>query len=142
MSRENTIRGIASSFLLACHPPPNNDLKSLRANGEAISIPGIKKNEMSKRGFVYILTNKLNNVLYVGVTSNLTQRLHQHRTGVFTNSFTSKYNVNKLVYYEEFLSIEDAIFREKQLKAGSRKKKIELIEKMNKDWKDISVQYF
>ena len=97
---------------------------------------------MSKRGFIYILTNKSNKVLYVGVTSDLTQRLHQHRTGVFTNSFTSKYNANKLVYYEEFLTIEDAIYREKQLKAGSRKKKIELIEKMNKDWNDLSKEYY
>lgn len=97
---------------------------------------------MEKAGFVYILTNKSNKVLYVGVTSNLVQRLHQHRTGFFKNSFTKKYNVNKLTYYEKFLSIEDAIYREKQLKAGSRKRKIELIERMNKDWKDLSAQYF
>ena len=97
---------------------------------------------MSKRGFVYILTNQSNNVLYVGVTSDLATRLHQHRTGVFKNSFTSRYNVNKLVYYEEFLSMADAIFREKQLKAGSRKKKIELIERRNKEWDDLSKQYF
>ena len=97
---------------------------------------------MSKRGFVYILTNQSNNVLYVGVTSDLATRLHQHRTGVFKNSFTSRYNVNKLVYYEEFLSMADAIFREKQLKAGSRKKKIELIERRNKEWNDLSKQYF
>ena len=97
---------------------------------------------MSKRGFVYILTNQSNNVLYVGVTSDLATRLHQHRTGVFKNSFTSRYNVNKLVYYEEFLSMADAISREKQLKAGSRKKKIELIERRNKEWNDLSKQYF
>ena len=97
---------------------------------------------MEKRGFVYILTNRSNNVLYLGVTSDLATRLHQYRTGMYKNSFTSRHNVNKLVYYEEFLSIADAIFREKQLKAGSRKKKIELIERRNKEWDDLSKQYF
>ena len=93
---------------------------------------------MEKSGFIYILTNRNNTVLYVGVTSNLTQRVHQHRTGFFKNSFTSRYNLTKLVYYEKFLSIEDAIGREKQLKAGSRKKKVELIENNNMEWKDLS----
>ena len=93
---------------------------------------------MVKSGFIYILTNRNNTVLYVGVTSNLTQRVHQHRTGFFKNSFTSRYNLTKLVYYEKFLSIEDAIGREKQLKAGSRKKKVELIEKNNMEWEDLS----
>jgi putative endonuclease len=90
-----------------------------------------------KRGYIYILTNKNNTVLYVGVTSNLTQRIQQHQSGFFKNAFTSRYNLSKLVYYEEFLSMEDAIGREKQLKAGSRQKKVKLIEKKNKDWKDL-----
>ena len=97
---------------------------------------------MKYGGYVYILSNKTNTVLYTGVTSNLAQRLHQHRTGLFKNSFTSRYNLTKLVYYEKFMTIEDAIFREKQLKAGSRKKKIERIEKMNKDWDDLSKMYY
>ena len=63
--------------------------------------------------------------------------MQQHRSGYFRNAFTSRYNVTKLVYYEEFLSIEDAISREKQLKAGSRKKKVDLIEKRNPVWKDL-----
>lgn len=92
---------------------------------------------MERGGYIYILTNKNNSVLYIGVTSNLEQRIWQHRKGVFKNAFTSRYNVTKLVYYEEFLSIEDAISREKQLKAGSRKKKIDLIEKRNPEWKDL-----
>jgi putative endonuclease len=91
-----------------------------------------------KKGYIYILTNHNNTVLYIGVTSNLTQRIQQHKTGYFKNAFTSRFNINKLVYYEEFLSIEDAIRREKQLKGGSRRKKVELIEKRNKDWKDLS----
>lgn len=80
--------------------------------------------------------------MYIGVTSDLTQRIEQHKTGYFKNAFTSRYNLNKLVYFEVFLSIEDAIRREKQLKAGSRKKKIELIERRNKDWEDISKEKF
>lgn len=97
---------------------------------------------MEREGFIYILTNKNNTSLYVGVPSNLSQRLLQHRNGFFKNSFTSRYNLNKLIYSEKFLSIEEAIQREKQLKAGSRRKKIELIEKMNKGWKDLSKQSF
>ena len=93
---------------------------------------------MKKGGYIYILTNKNNTVLYTGVTSNLGNRIQQHRTGYYKNSFTSKYNLTKLVYYEEFLTIEDAISREKQLKAGSRKKKIQLIERINPIWDDLS----
>lgn len=92
---------------------------------------------MERGGYIYILTNKNNTVLYIGVTSNLEQRIWQHRKGVFKNAFTSRYNVTKLVYYEEFLSIVDAITREKQVKAGSRKKKTSLIEKLNPEWKDL-----
>jgi putative endonuclease len=77
-------------------------------------------------------------VLYTGVTSNLSKRLEEHRTGIYKSSFTLKYNVKELVYYEEFTSIEDAIFREKQLKAGSRQKKLDLINKLNPEWKDLS----
>lgn len=92
---------------------------------------------MEKGGYIYILTNKNNTVLYVGVTSNLEQRIRQHRTGYFKNAFTSRYNVTKLVYYEMLLTIEDAIHREKQLKGGSRKKKMELITKRNPEWNDL-----
>lgn len=73
-----------------------------------------------------------------GVTSNLSQRIYQHKTGYYKNSFSSKYKVNKLVYYEFFDSINEAISREKQIKAGSRQKKIELINKLNPEWKDLS----
>ncbi len=92
---------------------------------------------MKTGGYIYFLTNKNHTVLYVGVTSNLEQRIQQHRTGYFKNAFTSRYNITKLVYYEMLLTIEDAIHREKQLKGGSRKKKIELINKRNPEWKDL-----
>lgn len=91
---------------------------------------------MSKKYFVYLLANKINTVIYTGVTSDIRKRIIQHKKGLFPG-FTKKYNVHKLVYCEEFNDIRDAILREKQIKAGSRAKKVTLIEKNNKDWKDL-----
>ena len=90
-----------------------------------------------KPGFIYIITNKNNTTLYEGVTSNLPERILQHREKRFKNSFSEKYNLDKLVYWEAFQEIGDAIGREKQLKAGSRQKKIELINSFNPDWIDL-----
>lgn len=90
-----------------------------------------------KAGFVYIITNKFHSTLYIGVTSNLPQRILEHKEKRYENSFTSRYNLNKLVYWEAFQEIGDAIGREKQLKAGSRQKKINLINAMNPDWDDL-----
>jgi putative endonuclease len=84
---------------------------------------------------VYILTNKSNNVLYTGVTGNLTERMNQHASGF--SIFTAKYHVDKLVYFEEFQRVEDAIEREKQIKGGSRKKKFALVNSMNPEWDDL-----
>jgi putative endonuclease len=92
---------------------------------------------MKKEAYVYILTNSGNTVLYVGVTSNLTQRIQQHKSGFFKNSFTSRYRISKLVYYELFQNITDAIAREKQIKAGSRQKKIDFVNSRNPEWKDL-----
>ncbi|WP_295649006.1 GIY-YIG nuclease family protein [uncultured Mucilaginibacter sp.] len=86
---------------------------------------------------VYILTNINKVVLYVGVTSDLQGRVWEHKNGVHPG-FTKKYRYNKLVYYEEYQWIHDAIDREKQLKAGSRQKKIDLINKDNPEWTDLS----
>ena len=91
-----------------------------------------------KGGYVYILTNKNNTVLYTGVTNDLKRRLEEHTQKIIPNSFTSKYNLYKLVYYESFFMIGDAIAREKQIKAGSRKKKEALIHSMNPEWNDLS----
>lgn len=96
---------------------------------------------MKKGGAVYILTNKNHTVLYTGVTSDLITRLYQHRTGAYKMSFSSRYAVNKLVYYEIFHSIEDAIAREKQIKGGSRKKKEDLIISINLHWNDLSKEF-
>ena len=88
-------------------------------------------------GFVYIMTNKNNTVLYTGVTSELRARIDQHKSKYYPNSFTAKYNCNKIVWYEQLEYIEDAIAREKQIKAGNRMKKEELIQKMNPEWIDL-----
>jgi putative endonuclease len=90
-----------------------------------------------KPGFIYIITNKTNSTLYIGVTSNLIQRIEEHKQKRYQNSFSARYNLNKLVYYESFQMIGDAIGREKQLKAGSRKAKIERIESSNPNWNDL-----
>lgn len=90
-----------------------------------------------KPGFVYIITNKYNNTYYIGVTSNLPKRILEHIEKRYENSFSARYNLNKLVYYEQFQMIGDAIAREKQLKAGSRAKKVTLIQNMNPNWKDL-----
>lgn len=92
---------------------------------------------MKRGGAVYILTNSSRKSLYCGVTENLQVRIQQHKSKFFEGSFTDKYNVDKLVYYEVFHSIEEAIMREKQIKAGSRKKKEQLIGSMNPEWKDL-----
>jgi putative endonuclease len=94
-----------------------------------------------KPGFVYILTNKNNTTLYIGVTSNLEQRLKQHCSKANKMSFTARYNLDKLVYYEAFQMIGDAIAREKQLKGGNRAQKIALIESMNPNWENLIPNY-
>ena len=94
-----------------------------------------------KKGYVYIMTNKLKTTLYVGVTSNLIQRILQHKNKVFPNSFTAKYNCNFLVYFCKFESITKAIAEEKRLKGGSRAQKIALIESQNPDWKDLAADW-
>ena len=92
---------------------------------------------MEKQYCVYIMTNKYNSVLYTGVSGNLSARMYQHKEKIIPG-FTQKYNVTKLVYYEVFRDPYNAIAREKQIKAGSRRKKIALIESMNKEWKDLA----
>jgi putative endonuclease len=82
-------------------------------------------------------TNKPNGVIYTGVTSELKYRTQSHKNKKYKNSFSARYNLNKLVWYEEFVSIIAARAREKQIKAGSRAKKIQLIEAMNPEWRDL-----
>ena len=97
---------------------------------------------MQKYYNIYIMANDRNTVLYTGVTGSLEGRVWEHKNKVFKKSFSDKYNCIKLVYYETYTNINDAIAREKQLKAGSRKKKIGLIESINPDWKDLYDELF
>jgi putative endonuclease len=90
---------------------------------------------------VYIITNKHNTVLYTGVTNNLPRRVIEHRNGK-GSAFTKKYNIVKLVYFECGSSIDEAILREKQIKAGSRKKKEALIYSINPDWQDLLDEFY
>lgn len=87
--------------------------------------------------YIYILTNASKSSLYVGVTSNLVQRVWKHKTEFYDGSYTSKYHINQLMYYEVYAKPEQAIIREKQLKLFIRQKKIDLISKFNPIWRDL-----
>ena len=86
--------------------------------------------------YIYILFNKRNGTLYTGVTSDLVKRVYEHKSKV-ADSFTQKYDIDKLGYYEVFEDMTEAIKREKQIKGGSRKNKLKLIESINPEWKDL-----
>jgi putative endonuclease len=90
-----------------------------------------------KTYYIYIFASKRNGTLYIGITNDLTRRIFEHKTGLI-NGFTKKYSVNKLVYFESTNDVNAAILREKRLKKWKRQWKIELIEKLNPDWNDLS----
>jgi len=90
-----------------------------------------------REGYIYILSNKTDSTLYIGVTNNLLRRVQEHKDKIDKNSFSSRYNLSKLLYYEFFDKIEDAIQREKQLKKWSRKKKEFLISTINSKKEDL-----
>ena len=92
---------------------------------------------MKHGGFTYIITNKNNKVLYTGVTAELRARVWEHISKFYPQSFTSKYNCDKLVWYEFANTIQEAIDREKQIKGGSRADKIALINSLNPTWKNL-----
>ena len=87
--------------------------------------------------YIYILTNKTHSVLYTGVTNDLSRRIAEHRQKLSPKSFTSKYNLTKLVFFESTSDVNVAIAREKQIKGGSREKKLRLISEMNPQWLDL-----
>jgi putative endonuclease len=91
--------------------------------------------------YIYIITNKYHTVLYTGVTDNLERRILEHKSGK-GGTFSSKYHLSKLVYFESGNDIKSAISREKQIKGGSRQKKIELINSMNPGWDDLYEEFF
>jgi putative endonuclease len=94
-------------------------------------------NKNMKPGFIYIITNKYRTVVYTGVTSNFPQRILEHKEKRYPSSFSARYNVDILVYFEQFQWIGDAIAREKLIKAGSRETKNELIRSLNPTWQDL-----
>ena len=91
---------------------------------------------MNRNYYVYILTNKANTVLYTGITNDLQRRVYEHQAKL-ANGFTKRYNVSELVYYEIFDDPENAIAREKQIKAGPRRKKVALVNGLNREWADL-----
>ena len=101
-----------------------------------LTLQAIKNKIFFMEYYVYMMTNKNNRVLYIGVTNNLARRVYEHKAGLI-DGFTKKYNVHKLVYAEKFENIEFAIKREKQLKGWIRTKKNELVELNNHDWNDL-----
>ena len=92
---------------------------------------------MNKNYFVYIITNHTNTVLYTGVTNNLSRRIKEHKNGLVNSSFTKKYHLYKLIWFEEFNSPEEAILIEKRIKGWKREKKINLIRKKNPNFNDL-----
>ncbi|TDO28724.1 GIY-YIG nuclease family protein [Sediminibacterium goheungense] len=94
---------------------------------------------MIKLGYVYILTNSSKTMLYVGVTSDLTKRIRQHQQKVYSKSYTAKYNIHLLIYYETYALVVDAIKREKEIKGWSRSKKEKLIKVKNPNWEILCI---
>ena len=90
--------------------------------------------------YVYIVSNKKNGTLYIGVTNNLMRRIYEHKNGII-EGFTKKYNLNKLIYFDQTNDINSAILREKRLKKWNRTWKIQLIETLNPEWKDLSESF-
>ena len=111
---------------------------SLRGNPDYPGSVGMTKQSqvMDKQFYVYIMANDSNTVTYTGVTGNIKRRVYEHKEK-FVEGFTKRYNIDKLVYYEIFGDVINAITREKQIKGGSRNSKTKLIERMNKDWQDL-----
>lgn len=107
-----------------------------RSNLLEAFLIGNRRNMGRRQYFVYIMTNLANNTLYAGVTNDLRRRVYEHKEKM-VEGFTKRYNTVKLVYYEVYDSVEDAIRREKQIKGGSRQKKLDLIESMNHGWWDL-----
>jgi putative endonuclease len=93
-----------------------------------------------KRFYVYLLTNWNNKVIYVGITNNLERRIYEHKNKM-AKGFTEKYNLKKLVYFEETPDVKAAIAREKEIKKWRREKKNQLVDKMNSEWKDLSLEW-
>lgn len=100
-----------------------------------------KTADFEKGWYIYIMTNRPNGVLYIGVTNDIKSRVLEHKNKLYKKSFTAKYNCDKLVYFEDFNNGAEAAVREKQLKKWNRQWKINLIEEVNPSWMDISMNW-
>ncbi|MEP1096887.1 MAG: GIY-YIG nuclease family protein [Cyclobacteriaceae bacterium] len=127
---------IREGFELMCRDQFNR-IEVVDPNQPAIQFVLFYFPSVEKGGAVYIMTNTYHTVFYTGVTSDLITRIYQHKTKHYPKSFSARYNIQKLVYFEAFHSIEEAIEREKQVKKYRREKKIALIEGMNQHWNDL-----
>lgn len=116
-------------------------INKLKIKNLVVSIGEMRKNPVKDYNFyVYILTNWNNKVMYVGMTNNLERRMYEHKNKL-VDGFTKKYNVNKLVYYEQGMDAYAAIAREKEIKKWRREKKNKLVMTMNPEWKDLSWEW-
>lgn len=136
--KEDFIPGDPITTVIAKHGHSHVHKHVLKQSHKFITI--LKGPAMQKGGYVYILTNKHHTVLYTGVTSNLLARILQHKTKASAKSFSAKYNIDKLVYYKFYETIEAAIAEEKRIKGGSRQQKISLITQMNPEWVDLYIK--
>ena len=119
-------------LICLCHPELVSGSLGCRNNIRS-------KIKIMKNYYVYILTNK-SKTLYIGVTNNLDRRIYEHKNKLI-DGFTKKYNLDRLVYFEVFNNIEDALRREKQLKNWHRQWKMNLVESVNQEWKDLSLEF-
>jgi putative endonuclease len=129
-------------WLIGCFVPRKDALVFMlyekQSNSLQIKTEILYCNMVFQRGgCVYIMTNKLHTVLYTGVTSEIISRVWQHKTKFYPDSFTAKYNCNKLVYYCFYPHIEEAIAAEKAIKGGNRRYKKQLVDSINPEWKDL-----
>ena len=122
-------------------PKADNDIGKRAQPG--VSLRGVQRRsnlfvlvDMDRQYYVYIMTNEGNTTLYTGVTSDLRKRVYEHKEKL-VEGFTKRYSITKLVYYEICSDIESAILREKQIKAGSREKKIKLVNSVNSEWRNL-----
>ena len=127
--------------ILFAKEQPIKSLQFLKFDLFYIQIKIINFVAIEYQYYVYILSNKKNGTLYIGMTDNIARRIEEHKSKINKDSFTVKYGLDKLVYYESTNNVNEAMAREKQLKNWKREWKIKLIEENNKDWNDLSLEF-
>ncbi len=117
-----------------------NEVRNLSAYESGRFLRGTRRELRLKQYYVYLMAS-FQQTLYIGVTNDLQRRIHEHKTKIHPQSFTARYNIDRLVYCETFNDVRDALAREKQIKSWRRSKKIALIEAENPRWKDLSLDW-